>query len=94
MEKVESQGLEKVESQGFEKVESQDWQDEGYQWVDSRIATATGYIVENIKDVMLKSYFSSAERFDTESFKIDFTKFVGDKNDADLAERMSAIRAG
>jgi len=68
----------------------QDWEDEGYAWVDLRVATAKAHIVMNIKQVILKDYISGSGRFDIESLKIDFTKFITDKrNESDLSSRMA-----
>ena len=73
----------------------QDWEDEGYAWVDSRVATAKAHIVKNIKAVILKDYFGASGRFDIETFKIDFTRFISDKkNDSDLSARMAGASLG
>ena len=62
-------------------------------WVDSRIATVKAHFVKNIKEVILKDYIGASGRFDIETFKVDFTRFVSDKenkaNDDELARRMA-----
>jgi len=57
-----------------------------------RVATAKAHIVKNIKHVILKDYFGASGRFDIETFKIDFTKFVGNKkNESDLSAAMAGV---
>ena len=66
--------------------------------MDSRIATVTAHFEKNIKEVILKGYIGASGRFDIETFKIDFTKFVCDKenkaNDDELARRMAGASLG